>query len=125
MRVVVKSDKCIEPPIDIDLPRTISKEACIAEIVINDGSIVDPIATAYDGFVIQRVGKAKAWSKIGSVRGHESKMRGLQATLSNCSDDCSASSACGGIWCVRIKAAQESARLFTGSTIVVSDTEVY
>src|SRR6185503_15279048 len=66
-----------------------------------------------------------AWCPISFVRIDESEVRSLQSTLTSSSDDRPASPTCRRIRCVGIKAAQEAARLFSRTTVVVPDTKIY
>ena len=125
MRIVLESDKRVETTIDVDSTRTVTEKARVAEVVIDNRRVVDSVPTTDDGLVVYRIREADAWSNISSVRIDESEVRSLESTLANCSDDGSASPACRRVRCVGIKAAQEAARLFSRTTVVVSDTKIY
>src|ERR1043166_7052398 len=125
VRIVLERDECVETTIDVNGSRTVAKKARVAEVVIDDRSVVDSIAAADDGLFVDRVSEADAWSNVGPVRFHEPEMFGLQSALADCSDDGSAPATCRGIRCVGIKAAQEAARLFTRTAVVVSDTNIH
>src|SRR5689334_4925111 len=125
VRIVVESDKRIEAAVDVDGAGTVAEHACVAEVVVDNRSVVDPITATHDRLVVNRVGEPEAWSNISSVRFDESEELRLETTLSDCSDDGAGPSACRWVRRVRIKATQEAARLFTRAAVVVADADIH
>src|SRR5689334_4717402 len=109
MRIILETYKRVEATVDVDLTGTVSKKPRIAEVVVDNGCVVDPVATPNDGSVIYRISKTHTRSKISSIWLDESEPGGLQAALAICADNGSEPSTCCGVWCVWIKAAEESA----------------
>ena len=75
--VVFERDNRIETAIYVDGTWTVAEEARVAEVVVDNRRVIDPVATTDHGLVIDRVCKTHSWAKIRFVRIDESEVGSL------------------------------------------------